>query len=207
MVATRVQKAQHVIRTVFDFGQNSNLEKAMEEGGLMDVLQWLTVNDLTLSALTYKDAAGNDTPLRLGDWHKIRVYRAMVEYKRLNGQPQSYDGTDSTQQEFDEFMGSSICIRLMISSQATTTNPAAPNVMVSTVQAELQAFRKGIKRDAGLYPVMTQDTQWDTWNRSVVSIARAQAIEQVLDSTYQTVLPDEVALFAEKQKYFYAILE
>jgi hypothetical protein len=86
--------------------------------------------------------------------------------------PQSYDGTDSTQQEFDEFMGSSICIRLMISSQAAATNPAAPNVTVSTVQAELQAFRKGIKRDAGLYPVMTQDTQWDTWNRSVVSVEK-----------------------------------
>jgi hypothetical protein len=31
--------------------------------------------------------------------------------------------------------------------------------------------------------------------------------EQVLDSTYQAVLHDKVALFAEKQKYFYAILE
>jgi hypothetical protein len=87
MVATRVQKAQHVIRTVFDLGPNSNLEKAMEEGGLMDVLQWLTMNNQTLLALTCKDASGNDTLLRLGDWHKIRVYRAMVEYKRLNGPP------------------------------------------------------------------------------------------------------------------------
>jgi hypothetical protein len=87
MVATRVQKAQHVIRTVFDLGPNSNLEKAMEEGGLMDVLQWLTMNNQTLLALTCNDASGNDTLLRLGDWHKIRVYRAMVEYKRLNGPP------------------------------------------------------------------------------------------------------------------------
>jgi hypothetical protein len=54
---------------------------------------------------------------------------------------------------------------------------------------------------------MTQDTQWDTWNRSVVTIARAQAIGQALDSTYQAVLPDKVALFAEKQKYLYAVFE
>jgi hypothetical protein len=73
MVATRVQKVQHVI--------------PMEEGGLMDVLQWLTMNDQTLSALTYKDASSNDIPLHLGDWHKIRVYSAMVDYQRLNSHP------------------------------------------------------------------------------------------------------------------------
>jgi hypothetical protein len=117
------------------------------------------------------------------------------------------DDTDSTQQEFDEIMGSSICIRLMKSSQGAANNPAAPNIMVSTVQAELQAFCKGIKQDAGLYPVMTHDTQLDMWNRFVVSIARNQAIEQVLDSPYQAVLPDKVVLFAEKQKHRYAVFE
>ena len=47
----------------------------------------------------------------------------------------------------------------------------------------------------------------DTWNCSLVSIARAQATEQVLDSTYVPILPDEIALFAEKQMYMYSVLQ
>jgi hypothetical protein len=41
----------------------------------------------------------------------------------------------------------------------------------------------------------------------VISLARAQSVEQVLDHKYIPVLPDEVALFSEKNKYLYAIFE
>jgi hypothetical protein len=72
---------------------------------------------------------------------------------------------------------------------------------LSTVHVDFAAFNKSMKRDAGLYPVITQDAQWDNWNCSLVAIARAQAVDQVLDPTYLPVLPDDIALFAEKQKY------
>jgi hypothetical protein len=105
----------------------------------------LTMNNKTLLALIYKVTTDADVLLRLGDWHNILVYRAMVEYKCLHSEQQSDDGTDLTQQEFfDKFMGSLIYIHLVMSSQAVATNPAAPNVAVSTTQLELHAFCKGI---------------------------------------------------------------
>ena len=71
----------------------------------------------------------------------------------------------------------------------------------------LPTFREGIKRDASLYLNMTQDHQWGSWNRSVVVIARLQAVEQVLDRTYVLVLPEKVSLFTKKQKYLYSVFE
>jgi hypothetical protein len=66
---------------------------------------------------------------------------------------------------------------------------------------------KGHQARRGSLPHHHQDTRWDTWNRSIVSIARAQAVEQVLDSTYKPALPDEALLFEEKRKFMYAVFE
>jgi hypothetical protein len=95
----------------------------------------------------------------------------------------------------------------MTLSQPYPTVPANPNAVMLSTQTELATFRKGIKRDASLFPVMNQDSLWDSWNRSIVSIARAQAVEQVLDSTYVPVLLEEIVLFNEKQKYLYSVFE
>jgi hypothetical protein len=112
----------------------------------------------------------------------------------------TYDGTETSQQEFEDFMGSNACISIMVPSLPVTK-------IMSAVHTEFATFQKAMKRDAGLYPVITQDAQWDTWNCSLVSIARAQAIDHVLDSTYVPSLPDEIASFAEKQKYMFSVFE
>jgi hypothetical protein len=39
------------------------------------------------------------------------------------------------------------------------------------------------------------------------TIATAQAVSEVLDDSYIPITPDDIALFQEKQKYLYAVLE
>jgi hypothetical protein len=201
MTATRRQLAERLIRDVFDVGIGSNLEKALVENGIMDPLSWLACDDTVFQNMEFTDAGGVTKKLRFGDYHPIRILRAMVFYKRTHGEPLTYDGTEILQQEFDDFMGSNECISIMVPSLPLTG-------IMSTAHKEFTAFQKGMKRDSGLYPVITQDAhEWDSWNCSLVSIAHAQATEQVLDSTYVPALPDEIALFAEKQKYMYSVFE
>jgi hypothetical protein len=204
MVTTKKSIAQHIIRDVFDFAADSPLEMALTEAAFMDVASWFTVSDDELKGLTYIDNKVH-RPLKLGHFHKLRLYRTYVYHQ--HGKDASYDGTDVTKDEFEKFSSSNECIRLMTLSQPYQTVPANPNAVMSSTQTELATFRKGIKRDASLFPVMNQDSQWDSWNRSIVSIARAQAVEQVLDSTYVPVLLEEIALFNEKQKYLYSVFE
>jgi hypothetical protein len=60
--------------------------------------------------------------------------------------------------------------------QSVAPTSSAPDVVMTSTQSQLVMFKKGIKHDAALYPILTQDMEWDSWNHSVVSLARAQSV-------------------------------
>jgi hypothetical protein len=197
MTVTREQQAEKIICEIFQLGPGTNLERCLSENNLMHIKKWLTVTDAILEELQFTDpnVANKKLSLKLGDYHEFRVFCIMVHHRRAYGKPANYLGIDITADEFDDFDGSNECIKLMMAAQPMPTFAQPPPGNMSTTQTELVTFRKGIKRDASLFPVIKQDTEWDGWNRSIVSLARAQAIEQVLDSAYTPVLIDEISLF------------
>jgi hypothetical protein len=68
-------------------------------------------------------------------------------------------------------------------------------------------FKRGIKRDPSVYPVLKDELYNDSWHRSFANQARAQDVSDVLDAAYLPVTPVETELFQEKQKFLYAVLE
>jgi hypothetical protein len=68
-------------------------------------------------------------------------------------------------------------------------------------------FKKGIKRDANMFPTLKQDKQWDNWQRAVIAQARAQDLSDVLDPTFVPLGIEGGKLFSEKQKFMYAVFE
>jgi hypothetical protein len=75
------------------------------------------------------------------------------------------------------------------------------------VRDAVSDFKRGIKRDIGLFPALKQDKQWDVWQRATIAQARAQDLSEVLDTSYLPVTPGDQALFREKQKYMYAVFK
>jgi hypothetical protein len=130
-----------------------------------------------------------------------------VLHERANGSPATYDGGDIVFDKLDSFCQYNECIRLIMASQPVVPTLVAPDVVMTSTQSELVMFKKGIKRNIALYPVLTQDTEWDLWNCSVVSLACAQSVEQVLDNKYVPSLPNDIALFSVKNKYIYAVFD
>jgi hypothetical protein len=68
-------------------------------------------------------------------------------------------------------------------------------------------FKRGIKREHSVYPVLKDELWNDIWHRSLANQARAQDVHDVLDPTYVPSTPSEVDLFQEKNKFLYAVLE
>jgi hypothetical protein len=68
-------------------------------------------------------------------------------------------------------------------------------------------FRRAIKKDPSLFPTLKDDKYHDVWHRSFKTQAVAQDVSDVLNETYVPKTADDIALFAEKQKYIYAVLE
>jgi hypothetical protein len=200
------QNTQQITRDVFNLGANSPLEKALMENDLLDVTDWMLLVVAKLELLIYNNN-GAKKHLSLGQWNKICQFQMYILNECAKGSPASYDGEDAMLNKFDHFCCSNECIRLMMASQPIDAISAAPDVVMTSTQSELATFKKGIKCDATLYPILSQDMQWDLWNCSVVSLAHAQSVEQVLDNKYVPILPDEVSLFSKKNKYLYTIFE
>ena len=81
---------------------------------------------------------------------------------------------------------------------------SAPNPgKVSITPTEL--FKRGIKRDPFLFPVMKQDSQFCQWKLHTVSLAKAQDCAEIVDPQYVPPTPEAALLFAQKQIYMYSV--
>jgi hypothetical protein len=117
-----------------------------------------------------------------------------------------------TQDEFDQF-------RTNISYNRrfrTLSNLATPVATTSTTPSSstshnapfpVDVFKRGIKRDPSVFPTLKDEDRNDSWHRTFANQARAQDVSDVLDENYKPVTPTDIALFEEKKKYLYAILE
>jgi hypothetical protein len=54
---------------------------------------------------------------------------------------------------------------------------------------------------------LKDDKQNDQWHHTFSNLARTQDLSDVLDENYKPVTTADIDLFAEKQKFLYAVLE
>jgi hypothetical protein len=123
---------------------------------------------------------------------------------------QGFDGsyTAISQTDFDQFRISPFYRSSRLSPAPVTITSSRPAPTSSSFdKSPAEMFRRKIKVDASLFPVLKDEKYHDTWHRSFVNQARAQDLSEVLDSTYVPTTPEDIGLFAEKQKFLYAVLE
>ena len=82
--------------------------------------------------------------------------------------------------------GAAGCANIVTTTTSNTNKTAA-------------TFKKGIKRDLVLFSVFKENNQLDSWKRNLIAIARAQNVDEVLDSSYSLVTIEKNELFDEKK--------
>jgi len=93
-------------------------------------------------------------------------------------------------------------------SISAPTNPTATTSSSTTSSRTIDPvadFKKGIKRDSSQYPKLKDDAQWDNWKRDLITTARAQNVDDVLDPTFTPTSAVDIELFQEKQKFMYQV--
>ena len=68
-----------------------------------------------------------------------------------------------------------------------------------------QDFKRGIKHDTTLFPMLKDSKQWDPWYIDTKAQARAQDVKDILDPGYTPTTVEEKEVFEQKQKYMYAV--
>ena len=84
---------------------------------------------------------------------------------------------------------------------AKITNAATKQKAISP----LDNFKKGIKRDAAVYPIFSDMKNWDSWRRSVTAHAKAQDVYEVLDPSFIPNDAEEQELFDAKQAFMFSV--
>ena len=204
----------HVLDNVFVLSKDSGLRQALQKGGFKKIQSVLTMSNAILSTLTYKgkDANGKpaDLPVLPSEQGLINALKGFVAYSEAHmGRPLTPDDWLAVTEElFDEYQGSSHLIFFDPSKPSAGLPPtvsAALQTTVGQVAPEVLAFKRGIKRDQSLFPTYKEEKDWDDWQRRTRAQATAQGVENVLDPNYVPVLPQDIELFKEQNKYMMAV--
>jgi hypothetical protein len=92
-------------------------------------------------------------------------------------------------------------------SPIVTPPITVPNISTSLPsQSPVDLFKCSIKQDFVPFPTLKDDKHNDQRHCTLISIAQAQDLSDILDRN-KPVTPVEIDLFAEKQKFMYAVLE
>lgn len=213
--ATSRDALKHVLDNVLCLPATSGLRQSLQAAGYIKIEQMLSMTPAAMESLSYKaKVAGvvSNIGLLLSEQETLSVLKGFARFKHAHlGRPLTPPyWLLVTEDEFDEYQG---YFHMNPGSQPVTTPPIG-NIMstpgnVSHVAAappvsEFVSFRRGIKRDQSLFPVLKEERDWDDWQRRLRTQATAQGVENVLDPFY-TPSPPDYALFREQNKYMMAV--
>ena len=80
-----------------------------------------------------------------------------------------------------------------------------PLTSTGTTPTPIDTFNRGVKRDPSAFPVLQQDSQYDTWHRATVATAKAQNCGNIVDVNYTPIGPSEIDLFELQKTYMYSV--
>ena len=201
----------HVLDKVLDRGDSSSLKKALIEDGITDIFDLVTVLDEVIDSLAYEDPDDKIFyPVKKGDKMLLKCFLAYQQ--SLESVTGDVDYNAITQANFDSYRISPAYRATLCQPDPVLSSPApTPHLHTTSSQpshfSPVAMFRRTIKKDPSLFPTLKDDKYHDVWHRSFNTQAVAQDVADILNEAYVPTTADDIALFAEKQKFVYAVLE
>ena len=180
----RLKRMRNLIRDIFDLENESTLETAIVGFGIHNIqdLTTLLLEDIDLMDVPrdLQDRNKGSDPLLPGHAAPLKNFIIWMEYRRSKGEPTDASGIEPlTRSDYIAFIGSR-------DFTAWRTRRAIPSPVKPTQRTEAEEFRRGIKRDPTLFKEFKTDDVFEPWQRQLLTQARAQGVEQVLDHAYIT---------------------
>ena len=221
MVLSRQQNAaalDHILTEVFGLNADAPLRLALQQEGISNVSEFLTMDDAEIDDLTFtRPGETDESPVPRGHRRIITVFFDYIKYRVVKNNPIGDAWVTIKQEDFDEFRTSTEYLEArqgygrvatfsppMASSTGSPPPGSAPKS--SSYSAE-DLFKRGIKRDQTLYPTLKDEKFNDSWHRSFENQAHAQGVADVLNPSYAPADSSEQQVFTLMQTFMYAVLE
>jgi hypothetical protein len=146
----------HVLDTVLDRGDSSSLKNSLNEGGITDIFDLITIMNDVIDNLTYEDP--NDMiyyPVKKGDKMLLRCFLAYQQSLEAATGDVYYKAI--TQANFDSYRISPAYRAHLYQPDPTLSSPAPtpslpPTSSQSSHYSPVAMFRHTIKKDPALFP-------------------------------------------------------
>jgi hypothetical protein len=209
MVTTRstfVTELDHIVKIVLGYNDQMELYKLLINYGARDMYQIVNMPESYVNLMQYIDGTGNIKMLGRADRSLFRIFQAFYYYSVTNGSPLDAYRLLVTKDAFRDFRREYNPIDGSMNGIAASITPM-DNPTTLRPRDIVMEFKKGIKRDSSAFTVLKEEKQWDAFRHSLKANCSAQDVSGILDHTYVPTTTEDVALFAEKQKYMYAVFE
>lgn len=197
------------------------MSRSLDRDGIGSIFSLIALTDKDIDNLAYLPVQRTGdlvTPILLhihaGDRGLLRQLQAWLVFVRLlnlGGQPLTLEDYEELDADvFDEFRISNAVTNAnnrsnQVSSSSSSNTASTPGSNSSSRYSAHHNFKKSIRRDSNVYPVLKDDKHYNNWNRSVISQARAHDVIDVFDSDYTPKTIDAILLFKEKQSFVYSM--
>jgi hypothetical protein len=187
--------------TVMNQPEDGPMAKPLAAAILENVEDLGSLIQTDIEKLSLIITAGED-PIAIGpgQWGNLRAFIAFIRYGAAEANPIGDNWNDITREELNTY-------RTIYGNSSVNKNPGTSAASSTHARDAVADFTRGIKRDPSQFPILTDNKQWDGWNRSHNAQARAQGFEDVMNSTYKPATTEDKALFAVKQTYMFAVFE
>lgn len=207
---------QHIMDVIFGRPTGSNLYEALVICGVEDLPSLLSMTEPMIGLLYYTvlDTQTNQRTSYAVKENEKNLIRLIIQYHQgrvATGDPIK-DWLQVTKKDFDDFR--------MTPTTLLGVAPIIPNTPLSKSSPVVSGyptpppgpnpvdlFRRGIKRDPTVFPILKDERFNDQWHRSFTIQANAQGVSDVLDPKYKAPDSTAQALFDEKQKFLFAVLD
>ena len=203
----------HVLENVLKLAPDSDVHEAFYLAGVDHTRDLVMVSITTgpTDILTYVQTSSGVIHHASRYSKKVRKLIAYVHWNQNLGDPTTDYGA-MTLTDFNAFRDDGRFKKITEDAMRTQGNYSqTPQVGPSTqltpfVDDRTKNFSKGIKRDARAYKVISDDKQFDSWNRHTLATAKAQGVGEVLQKEYVPKTPGDIVLFQLKQEFLYPVL-
>jgi hypothetical protein len=225
----RRKALEHVLQAVFEedpiVPDECEITNCFKHHQIKDVegLTNLSSNQIDTLETPIVDSKGNVTlvPLSIADKGKLRDFNYWFHYSMI-----LVDGIDFTVLEnflildYTDFRDFRYNHNLAMThfyegtfnpvdyheKNSNNNNTALPS-QSSASRNIVSDFKRSIKRDSSAFPVLKDERNWDSYQRSLKAVAKAQDLYDVLDPTYVPGTTDEISVFQLKMNFMYAVAD
>jgi hypothetical protein len=170
MVAVTKSQAKDILKFILthileddddETGDAGPIQLALRKAKIKGILDINSMSSSALEKLSYDDPISKaNVPLEKGEIGLLTTFRAYIFYRASIGEPidTAIKWLDLSLEEFQKFRVSKEWFTI-------SENPGKVLAPTSTgynhTRDAVADFKRGIKRDIGLFPTLKQDKQWD----------------------------------------------